>query len=63
MATATPVSPLWLLISEAATTLVKAIIAAIERSMPPEMTTIACATVASASGAAAMDRAWMPVGP
>ena len=45
-----PNSPLWPFISEAQTTLVSAICDPIERSMPPLMTTTACATAARASG-------------
>ena len=40
-----------------------AIIAPIDRSMPPEITTIAWATAASASGRTAIARPWMPVAP
>jgi hypothetical protein len=47
----------------AATTLVRAIIDPIERSIPPEITTIAWAVAASARGRTAFARAWTPVGP
>ena len=50
MTTATANSSLWPFIRDAAMTLVRAIIEPIERSIPPEMTTIAWATAASASG-------------
>jgi hypothetical protein len=46
--------------STAATTLVRAIIDPIDRSMPPEMTTMAWATAARASGSTEMPRPWMP---
>ena len=48
--TTTPNSSLWPFICVAQTTLVSAIIDPMERSIPPPMTTTACATAASASG-------------
>jgi hypothetical protein len=42
---------------------VKAIIAPIDRSIPPEITTIAWPTAANASAAADTANPWMPVGP
>ncbi len=53
-------SSLWPFIVSAATTLVSAIIDAIERSIPPAMTMTACATAANASGSTALARRWMP---
>ena len=50
----------WPFISDAATTLVSAIIEPIDRSIPPEITTIAWATAASASGRTEIARPWMP---
>ena len=47
----------WPFIRTAATTLVRAIIEPIDRSIPPEMTTIACPTAASASGRTEMRQA------
>jgi hypothetical protein len=44
-------------------TLVRAIIAPMERSIPPEMTTIACPTAASASGRTEIASPWTPVTP
>ena len=49
--------------SVADTTLVSAIIDPIERSIPPEMTTTAWATAASASGSTEMPRPWSAVAP
>ena len=49
--------------SAAEITLVRAMIEPIERSIPPEMTTIACPTAASARGSTALARPWMPGGP
>ncbi len=63
MTTATPNSSLWPFIAVAATTLVNAIIEPIDRSIPPEMTTIACATAARASGSTEIARPWTPVTP
>ena len=63
MTTTTPNSSLWPSIWEAATTLVRAIIEPIDRSIPPEMTTMAWATAASASGSTAIARPWMPGSP
>ena len=57
-----PNSSLWPFISEAAMTLVSAIIEPTDRSIPPEITTMACATAARASGRAEMARPWTPVG-
>ena len=48
----------WSFIRSAAVTLVRAIIEPIDRSMPPEMTTMACATAANASGMAPTARPW-----
>ena len=48
----------WSFMSTAAVTLVSAIIEPIDRSMPPEMTTMAWATAAIASGSAPMARPW-----
>ena len=61
--TATPNSSDWPFIRTAATTLTSAIIEPIERSIPPEMTTIACATAASARGSTEIARPWTPVTP
>ena len=47
----------------AAVTLVNAIIEPIERSIPPEITTMAWATAASARGSAPMARPWIPCAP
>ncbi len=48
---------------EAATTLVRAIIDPIERSIPPEITTMAWAVAARARGRTEFARPWIPVGP
>ena len=61
--TAMPNSSLWPFIREAATTLVRAIIEPIDRSIPPEITTIAWPTAASASGRTEIARPWIPVTP
>ena len=58
-----PNSSDWPFIRTAATTLVRAIIDPIDRSRPPEMTTIAWATAARASGRTEIARPWMPVTP
>ena len=63
MATPTPISSLRPSIWVAATMLVSAIIEAIDRSMPPEMTTMVWATVAKASGSTLMAWPWMPLAP
>ena len=49
--------------STAAITLTRAIIEPIERSIPPDMTTIACATAARARGSTEIARPWMPATP
>ena len=59
--TTTPHSSLWPFIAVAQTTLVRAIIDPIERSIPPPMTTTAWATAASASGSPPMARFWTPL--
>ncbi len=61
--TMTPNSSLWPFIWEAATTLVNAIIDPIERSIPPEITMIACAAAASASGRTELASPWIPATP
>ena len=63
MTIATPVSSLCPRIEAAATTFVRAIMAPMERSIPPDMTTMAWATAASARGAIEMANPWMPVTP
>ena len=50
-------------ISTAAVTLVSAIIEAMERSMPPAITTTVWAATAKAKGRAALSSAAMPAGP
>ena len=61
--TTTPNSSDWPFMSVAETTLVKAINAPTERSMPPEMTTMAWPTAARASGRTEIARPWTPVTP
>ena len=61
--TTMPNSSLWPCISEAAITLVSAIIEPIDRSMPPEMTTMAWATAASASGSTELPSPWTAATP
>ena len=63
MTTAMPNSSLWPFICVAATTLVRAIIEPIERSIPPPMTQMAWATAAMASGRTEMAKPWTPVTP
>ena len=53
----------WSFMRSAAVTLVRAIIEPIERSMPPEMTTMAWATAAMASGMAPTARPWSCLAP
>ena len=56
-------SSLWPFIIVAETTLVSAIIDPIERSIPPLITTMACATAASARGRIDVARPWSGIGP
>ena len=63
MTTTTPNSSGWPFMRAAEITLVRAIIAPIERSIPPEMTTIACPTAARARGSTEIARPWTPVTP
>ena len=63
MTTATPNCSDCPSIRVAATTLMSAICEPTDRSMPPEMTTIAWATAARASGRTEMARPWTPVTP
>ena len=63
MTTTTPNSSLWPFIRVAATTLVSAIIEPIERSIPPAITTTACATAAKARGSTEIARPWTPAAP
>ena len=60
---ARPTSADWPSIRVAAITPQSAIIEPIERSMPPEITAIACPTVASARGSTAIARPWRPATP
>jgi len=54
---------LWPFIRTADTTLVRAIIEPIDRSIPPAITITAWATAARALGRIEMPRAWMPGAP
>ena len=61
--TTTATSSGWPFIREAEITLIRAISAPIERSIPPEMTTMACPTAARARGRTEIARPWTPVTP